>query len=45
MELRRPQFNFMPRHSFAVETPPELQRRAADAMDRALRGLTNEENR
>ena len=37
MELRRPQFNFMPRHTFATETPEDQQLKAAEAMGRALR--------
>ena len=31
MELRHPQFNFMPRHEFATELPEELKQRAANA--------------
>lgn len=39
MELRHPQFNFMPRHAFATEIPEEeLRRQAAEAVDRARRG-------
>ena len=36
MELRRPQFNFMPRHSFATDIPEELRRQAAEAVSKAL---------
>ena len=39
MELRRPQFNFTPRHPFATELPEETRRRAAEAFERALRGI------
>ena len=38
MELRHPQFNFMPRHTFAEEVPEELRRQAAEAVNRLLRG-------
>ena len=38
MELRHPQFNFMPRHAFATEILEELRRQAAEAVDTALRG-------
>ena len=41
MELRHPQFNFMPRHPFAVELPEEMRRGAANAIDRVLGGLLN----
>ena len=37
MELRRPQFNFMPRHEFATEIPEELKKGAAEAFERGLR--------
>ena len=40
--MRRPKFNFMPRHALATEIPEELRRQAANAVDRALRGITNE---
>ncbi len=36
MELRRPNFNFMPRHVFATDLPEELRRQAAEAVDKAL---------
>ena len=36
MELRRPNFNFMPRHAFALEIPEELRRRAAEAVANSL---------
>ena len=39
LELRRPQLNFIPRHAFATELPDELRRRAADAVERALKSL------
>ena len=39
LELRRPQFNFIPRHQFTTELPEELRRRAADAVERALKTL------
>ena len=39
LELRRPQFNFIPRHTFATELPEELRRRAAEAVERALESL------
>ena len=38
MELRRPQFNFMPRHEFATEIPEVQKQRAADAVARLLKG-------
>ena len=41
MELRRPRFNFMPRHAFATEVPEELRRQAAGAIERALKGPSN----
>ena len=37
MELRRPQFNFMPRHAFAPEIPEELVHRTANAIGRLMR--------
>ncbi len=37
MELRHPQFNFMPRHGFATELPEEMRRQAAEAFERAMR--------
>ncbi len=37
MELRHPNFNFMPRHAFATEVPEELRHQAAEAADRLLR--------
>ena len=40
MELRRPQFNFMPRHALATEIPEELRRQAAEAVDRHSEGST-----
>ena len=40
MELRHPQFNFMPRHPFATEMPVEMRRHAAEAIERAMRGLS-----
>ena len=41
MELRHPQFNFMPRHLFATELPEEMRRQAAKAIERALGGLSD----
>lgn len=41
MELRH-QANFMPRHTFATDIPEELRRQAAEAVERALRGLINQ---
>ena len=38
MELRRPQFNFMPRHAFAPEIPEELIHRTANTIGRLMRG-------
>ena len=38
MELRRPQFNFSPRHEVATEIPWELQREAAAAVAHILTG-------
>jgi len=40
MGLRRPNFNFTPRHAFATEVPEELRRQAAEAVDQALRRST-----
>ena len=37
-ELRRPQFNFMPRYALATEMPEEMRRQAAEAVERALKG-------
>ena len=36
MELRHPQFNFMPRHEFSTKLPEELKQRAAKAIERLL---------
>jgi len=33
MELRHSQFNFQPRHAFALEIPEQLRRKALDAME------------
>ena len=44
MELRRPQFNFTPRHPFATELPEEMRRQAAIAFERAMKGLSDEDN-
>ena len=41
MELRHPQFNFMPRHPFTTEMPENLRRQAAEAVDRALRRVAD----
>ena len=41
MELRRPQFNFMPRHAFATDIPEELRRQAAEADSKTLGGTAN----
>ena len=45
MELRHPQFIFMPRHVFATEIPLEMHGRAADAVKRKLGGLSEQEDR
>ena len=44
LELRRPQLNFIPRHQFTTELPEELRRRAADAVERALKTLPGQAN-
>ena len=36
MELRRPQFNFLPKHVFSPEIPVGQRINAAEAMNRAL---------
>ena len=36
MELRHPQFNFMPRHAFATDVPEYLKRGAAEAVAQML---------
>ena len=36
MEMRRLNFNFMPRHAFATEILEELRREAAEAVAKAL---------
>lgn len=41
MELRHPQFNFMPRHKFETEIPEVQKQRAADAVARLLKGISD----
>ena len=41
MELRHPQFNFMPRHPFTTEMPEDLRRQAVEAVDRLLRRVAD----
>jgi hypothetical protein len=43
MELLRPLFNFMPRHAFATKMPEEMRRQAAEAVERALKGIPGPE--
>jgi hypothetical protein len=38
MELRHPQFNFMPRHTFATKLPDELKQLAANVVAKLLKG-------
>ena len=38
MELRRPQFNFMPRHAFETEFPEKLIHKTVNAIGCLMRG-------